>query len=145
MDCSPPDSSGHGILQARILEWVAIPFFRGSILIQGLNPEFPTLPADSLPFESLEKPQRNWISSSTSPVLIPLSWGEVSLVSASWVSRVWGQLGALGEESSLPQGRDGWRCPSEGLPVTLVVTWVAWLHETGFFFFNWSVVPSFFF
>ena len=26
MDCSPPDSSVHGILQARILEWVAIPF-----------------------------------------------------------------------------------------------------------------------
>ena len=30
MDQSPPDSSVHGILQARILEWVAIPFFRGS-------------------------------------------------------------------------------------------------------------------
>ena len=30
MDCSLPGSSVHGILQARILEWVAIPFFRGS-------------------------------------------------------------------------------------------------------------------
>ena len=30
MDCSPPVSSVHGILQARILEWVAIPFSRGS-------------------------------------------------------------------------------------------------------------------
>ena len=30
MDCDPPGSSVHGILQARILEWVAIPFFRGS-------------------------------------------------------------------------------------------------------------------
>ena len=30
MDCSPPGSSIHGILQARILEWVAIPFSRGS-------------------------------------------------------------------------------------------------------------------
>ena len=30
MDCSPWDSSVHGILQARILEWVAIPFSRGS-------------------------------------------------------------------------------------------------------------------
>ena len=28
--CSPPGSSVHGILQARILEWVAIPFFKGS-------------------------------------------------------------------------------------------------------------------
>ena len=30
MDCSLPDSSRHGILQARILEWVAIFFSRGS-------------------------------------------------------------------------------------------------------------------
>ena len=30
LDCSPPGSSVHGILQARILEWVAIPFSKGS-------------------------------------------------------------------------------------------------------------------
>ena len=30
MDCSPPGSSVPGILQTRILEWVAIPFSRGS-------------------------------------------------------------------------------------------------------------------
>ena len=30
MDCSPPGSSVHGILQARILEWVVNPFSRGS-------------------------------------------------------------------------------------------------------------------
>ena len=30
MDCSLPGSSVHGILQARILEWVDIPFPRGS-------------------------------------------------------------------------------------------------------------------
>ena len=30
MDCSLPGSSVHGILQARILEWIAIPFSRGS-------------------------------------------------------------------------------------------------------------------
>ena len=29
MDCSLPGSSVHGILQARILEWVAVPFSRG--------------------------------------------------------------------------------------------------------------------
>ena len=29
-DCSPTGSSVRGILQARILQWVAIPFFRGS-------------------------------------------------------------------------------------------------------------------
>ena len=30
MDCSPPGSSVHGVLQVRILEWVVIPFSRGS-------------------------------------------------------------------------------------------------------------------
>ena len=30
MDCSPPGSSVHGVLQARILEWVAMPSSRGS-------------------------------------------------------------------------------------------------------------------
>ena len=30
MDCSPPGSSVHEIFQARILEWVVIPFSRGS-------------------------------------------------------------------------------------------------------------------
>ena len=30
MDCSPPGSSVHGILQARILEWVTMPFSRES-------------------------------------------------------------------------------------------------------------------
>ena len=29
VDCSPPDSCVHGISQARILEWVVIPFSRG--------------------------------------------------------------------------------------------------------------------
>ena len=37
MDCSPLDSSVHGILQARILEWVTISFSRGVFLTQGLN------------------------------------------------------------------------------------------------------------
>ena len=30
MDCSLPGSSAHGILQARVLEWVSIPFSKGS-------------------------------------------------------------------------------------------------------------------
>ena len=30
MDCSPPGSSVHGILQAGILEWVAVSYSRGS-------------------------------------------------------------------------------------------------------------------
>ena len=37
MDCSPQGSSVHGIFQAKILEWFAISFFRGSFPTQGLN------------------------------------------------------------------------------------------------------------
>ena len=40
-DCSPLGSSVHGILRARILEWVAIPFSRGSSPAQWLNPALP--------------------------------------------------------------------------------------------------------
>ena len=34
MDYSPPGSSAHGILQEGILDWVAIPFSRGSSLLR---------------------------------------------------------------------------------------------------------------
>ena len=51
MDGSPPDSSVHGILQERILEWVALPFPRGSSRSPGTEPSSPTLQADSLPSE----------------------------------------------------------------------------------------------
>ena len=50
MDCSPPGSSVHGILQARILERVAMPSFRGPSN-PGIKPRSLTLQADSLPFE----------------------------------------------------------------------------------------------
>ena len=54
MDCSPPGSSIHGILQARILEWVAIAFSR-DLPNPGIELEFPVLQADSLPIEPLGK------------------------------------------------------------------------------------------
>ena len=44
MAYSSPGSSVHGIVQARILEWVAMPSSRGSSPTQGLQ-------ADSLPTE----------------------------------------------------------------------------------------------
>ena len=40
MDCSLPGSSVHGILQARILEWIAIPFSR-DISNPGIKPRSP--------------------------------------------------------------------------------------------------------
>ena len=47
MDCNPPGSSVHGILQARILEWVAVPFSRGSSQSRDWI-QSPTSQADSL-------------------------------------------------------------------------------------------------
>ena len=50
MDCSPRGSSVHGVLQARVLEWVAVPP-PGDLPDPGLepvSPESPALEADSL-------------------------------------------------------------------------------------------------
>ena len=55
MDSSPPGSSVHGILQARMLEWVAIAFSRGSSN-PGIELRSPSLQADSLPSEPPGKP-----------------------------------------------------------------------------------------
>ena len=49
----PPGPSAHGILQARILEWVAMPFSRGSS-----QPRSPAVQADSLPSELPGKPMQ---------------------------------------------------------------------------------------
>ena len=54
MDCSPPGSSVHTILQARILEWVTIPFWR-DLPKPGTEPKSLELQADSLPPELPEK------------------------------------------------------------------------------------------
>ena len=54
--CSPPGSSVHGILQARILEWVAIPFL-GDLPDAGIELRPPALQADSLLSEPPGKPQ----------------------------------------------------------------------------------------
>ena len=55
LDCIPPGSSVHGIFQARILEWVAMPFSwsgRGS----SLNPYLLHWQMDSLPRHRLGSP-----------------------------------------------------------------------------------------
>ena len=39
--CDPMDYAVHGILQARIQEWVAIPFLQGIFPPQGSNPGLP--------------------------------------------------------------------------------------------------------
>ena len=65
MDCSPPDSSVHGILQARILVWVACPP-PGDLAHPGIKLESPALPADSLSLSHQQSPFQNIIILKTS-------------------------------------------------------------------------------
>ena len=53
--CDPMDCIVHGVLQARILEWVAFPFSRGSSQPRDQT-QVSTLQADSLPTEPPGKP-----------------------------------------------------------------------------------------
>ena len=55
MDCSLPGCSVHGILQAIVLEWVAISS-PGNLPDLGIEPGSPALQTDSLPTELLGKP-----------------------------------------------------------------------------------------
>jgi len=56
------DYTVHGILQARILEWVAVPFSRGSSN-PGIEPWSPVLQVDSLPTEPQGKPKNTGVGS----------------------------------------------------------------------------------
>ena len=53
--CDCKDYTVHGILHARILEWIAFPLSSGSSQ-PGIKPRPPTLQADSLPSEPQGKP-----------------------------------------------------------------------------------------
>ena len=56
VDCSPPGSSLHGILQARVLEWVVASLLQGIFPTQGLNLSLLHWLVDSLPSEPRGKP-----------------------------------------------------------------------------------------
>ena len=60
--CNPMDYTAHGILQARILEWVAVPSSRG-LPNPGIKPRSPELWADSLSPEPPGKPENTQVGS----------------------------------------------------------------------------------
>ena len=60
--CDLMDCTVHGFLQARILEWVAVPF-SGDLPNPGTEPRSPTLQVDSLPAESHGKPENTGVGS----------------------------------------------------------------------------------
>ena len=60
VDCSLPGFSVHGILQARILEWVIVSF-SGDLPDPGTEPGSPALRADAVTSEPPGKPEHhNW-------------------------------------------------------------------------------------
>ena len=59
MDYSPPGASVHWISQARILEWVAIPFSRRLSRLQDLT-QSPAWQGDSSPSEPPGKPMKRY-------------------------------------------------------------------------------------
>ena len=71
------DYTVHGILQARILEWVAFPFSR-----EFSHPRSPILQADSLPAEPQRKPKNTGMGSLSlsSGSSQPRNWTGVSLI-----------------------------------------------------------------
>ena len=62
MDCTPQAPVSMGILQARILEWVAMPSSRGSSQPRDRS-QGPTLQVDSLPSEPPWKPMNTGVGS----------------------------------------------------------------------------------
>ena len=68
VNCSLPGSSVHGILLARILEWVAMPFSR-DLPDSGVEPVSYAVQADSLPLSHWGKP-RFWRARLKTPSLV---------------------------------------------------------------------------
>ena len=60
--CVPTDYTVHGILQARILEWVPFPS-PGDLPNPEIKPRSPTLRVDSLPAEPPGKPKNTRVNS----------------------------------------------------------------------------------
>ena len=77
MNCSLPGSSVHGILQARILEWFAMPSSRGSSQPR-IEPRSPALQVHSL----LSEPPGT--SKNTGVGSLSLLWGNVPTQELNW-------------------------------------------------------------
>ena len=91
----PMDYRVHGILQARILEWVAFPFSRGSS-----QPKSPPLQADSLPAEPQGKPKNTGVGSLSLLQQIFLTQeSNQGLLHCRWIllpTELWGKPSLLG-------------------------------------------------
>ena len=75
----------HGILQARILEWVALST-PGDFSNPGIEPRSPTLLADSLPAEPQGKPKNTGVGSlSLHQRIFPIQESNWGLLHCRWI------------------------------------------------------------
>ena len=79
--CDPMDCTVHGILQARILEWGAFPFSRGSS-----QPKSPTVHMDSLPADPQGKSRNTGVGSlSLLQRIFPTQESNRALLHCRWI------------------------------------------------------------
>ena len=107
MYCSPPGSSVYGIFQARILEWAAISFSRGSsqsrdrILSLWVSTESPHWQADSLPLTLPGKPFMAHRLVVIYINLISMTLFLIQAIGSLWGCKVCGGVGWEGAVGSL--------------------------------------------
>ena len=83
--CDPVDYTVHGILQARILEWVAFPS-PGDLPNPGIKPGSPALQADSLPAEPPGKPKNIGVDNlSLLQQIFPTQESNQGLLHCRWI------------------------------------------------------------
>ena len=125
MDCSPPGFSVHGILQARILEWVAMPSSRGIFPTQGSNPHLLCWQVDSLPLshQGIPKSTILWFKKSRKTILSQTVHSKmikvvnftscvffIYLLLACWVCRCAQAFSALSSWNAQASHCDGFSC-----------------------------------
>ena len=148
MDCSPPGSSVHGILRAMILEWVAIPFSKGSSQTQELNPGL--LHCRQILYHPRHQGNPSELNENENWCLIlghciPVCWEKVAELCPFWVSYIkilWGyQLFVLRKELGM----------TAELSVSIIVSeniYISLLKEFFFLFYfdvnNLKYVVNFF-
>ena len=76
--CSPPV---HGILQARILEWVPFPS-PGDVPNPGIKPRSPAWQADTLPPEPPGKPTKSYVSANQNELSLE---GSAKIISSTFL------------------------------------------------------------
>ena len=108
VDCSPPGFSVYGILQARILEWVAISSSREIFPTQGSNSRLLHRQLDSLPLSHLGR-----------DILGDTESGHKPSNYFSWISGGW-----EGESSSSKHNKNN----SEKITSVLLKSFYTWCH-----------------